>query len=505
LIGIRGFFISSANLRVSCSILLASCKDSPLLNRIPAPIATTPATPATPVATSIVDFVALIETYKPWGIYFADNVSPDNKLLDLFNRDNRNAIITGQILKNNNSGFGAVNNVKSISGTINTTIEWGQNSIPTNYTICSITRYTGNINNKRILTAKDASPSNDWVHGHQSSKRGVVYYNNEYKTDNSLTISGNINDWVVTCATSGGEVPTNILINGAPSGIKIGGVGGLKLSINKIDNSSIINEVSDFALSYVIIWDTVLSDNALKIVSDTLLNYLKTGENILFDMSSLTIDDKVKVLNVKSNFIQQETDKIVAKIADIKTSSPSILTNVSPAPLPANVNANPNTNVDINHPEVQNILTKVANLENNLNNNGVVQSVPTTSVLNAAQDSVANSASKSAICSLVNKMPTPQLSSFSENMINVPITSKNVGDQSYLWCKCDGDAGVNANTDDCKMYEVCKRNYANNNRIDFKANKENISLIDRQIYDSCVNVFENFPRYLDANTANQNK
>ena len=455
----------------------------------------------------MVDFIALVETYKPWGAYFANNVSLDNKLLDLFNRDNRNAIITGQITKNNIAGFGALNNVSSISGTINTTIEWGQNSISSNFTICSITRYTGNTNNKRILTAKDATPINDWIHGHQSGNRGIVYYNNEYKIDNTLRIVGNTTDWVITCATNGGEIPNNIYINGAPSGIKTGGTGGLKLSINKIDNTSIINEVSDFALSYIIIWDTILSDTALKIVSDNLLNYLTTGQPLVFDMTNLTIEDKVKVINVKSNFIQQEIQKTVAKISDIKSSqSSSLITSATPSTTSTTTSTtNGKTNAN-NQEDVNKILARVAKLEDNLSNTTAATNVPTTNVINLAKSAASdNTANRSSICNLVSRMPIPELSSFSEELINIPITSTNRAHQSYLWCKCDGDSGVNANTNECKMYDVCKRNYDNNNKIDFKATKDTISEMDRQLYDSCINVFENFPRYLDANTANQNK
>ena len=112
---------------------------------------------------------------------------------------------------------------------------------------------------------------------------------------------------------------------------------------------------------------------------------------------------------------------------------------------------------------------------------------------------------RSSICTLVNKMPTPEMSSFTQDVINIPLTSTNTADQSYLWCKCDGDEGINANTKECKMFNVCRKNYANNNKIDYKATFDNISSIDKQTYDSCIVVFENFPRYLDANTSNQNR
>jgi hypothetical protein len=247
-----------------------------------------------------------------WDVYitvsnYTDSTTTTLSTAAVLNRSDRTAIATGIINTKTSSGDGAIGTIKSISGTTTSTIEWTANSIPANYTICSITRYTGNINNKRILTARNANPSNDWVHGHKNGKRGVVY-NGEFKTNSSpeLNLSGNNTDWVVTCAKNSGSVPNNIYINGVPAGLKTGGRGALKLAINKFDDNSIINEQSDFALSYVIIWDSALSDTALKIVSDALMNYLFTGEDLLFDTSVLTIDDKVKVIDAKSNFFKEE-------------------------------------------------------------------------------------------------------------------------------------------------------------------------------------------------------
>ena len=486
----------------------------------PTPATPTPAnTPATdttptnipvPVAQSgnIVDFIALMEIIKPWGAYFANNISPDNKLLDLFNRDNRFATITGQIIKNNVSGFGAKNNVESLNGTINTSIEWGANSISSNFTICSITRYTGNINNKRILTSRDATPSNDWIHGHQSGNRGIVYYNNEYKIDNTLRLTGNSTDWVVTCATNGGETPNNILINGVPSGIKTGGNGNMRLSINKIDNSSIINEMSDFAISYVIIWDTVLSANALKIVSDALIGYLETGQPLLFDMSSLTIYDKVNVLNVKTNLQQQELNNMINAANSIVNSNAVNSTNATNSIVNSNaVNSTnvANSIVNSNAANAAIDFTRIANIEVALRGNNAANTIPTDSVINLARQDD-NTRIRSSICSLVAEMPKPQVASFTEELINIPITSSNLSYQSYLWCKCDGDNGINANTDECKSYDLCRRNYANNNKIDFKATYSTISSFDKEIYDRCIIAFkENFPHYLETNTANQNR
>jgi hypothetical protein len=509
---------------------------------------------------SLVNFIAIVQTFKPWGAYFAGNVSEDNnKLLDIFNRSNRDAVITGPIIKASAGGFGAAaNNINYISGNTSTVIEWAPNSIPYNSTICSITRYTGSTNNKRILTARNATPENDWIHGHQSGKRGIVFHNSEYMVDNTLQITGSVNDWVVTCATTGGSAPNNVYINGVASGIRSGGIGTLQLAINKIDSQNIISESSDFALSYIIIWDTALSNTALKIISDNLLNYLSTGEPLLFDISSLNVDDKIKVQNANSLLIQEETqnalnrlrEQINAPVPATPVVKDTTLPPASPPPTvgtvaPASGSAVQTTPVtdttaagttaagttaagttaagttaagttaaaDTKIKTVEEkaaedaLLLRAANLETILAGKEAVIITPSNNVINLNNQLLNSQAqtARSSICTLVNKMPSPEMSSFTQDVVNIPLTSTNTADQSVLWCKCDGDDGINANTRECKMFDVCRKNYANNNKLDYKATFTTINTIDKQTYDSCTVVFENFPRYLDTNTSNQNR
>jgi len=526
---------------------------------------------------SLVNFIAIVQTFKPWGAYFAGNVSEDNnKLLDLFNRSNRDAVITGPIIKASAGGFGAAaNNINYISGNTSTVIDWAPNSIPYNSTICSITRYTGSTNNKRILTARNATPENDWIHGHQSGKRGVVFHNSEYMVDNTLQIAGGINDWVVTCATTGGSAPNNVYINGVASGIRSGGIGTLQLSINKIDSPNIISESSDFALSYIIIWDTALSNTALKIISDNLLNYLSTGEPLLFDISTLNVDDKIKVQNANSLLIQEETQNALnllrqqinaplpstPVVKDTTPASPpptagtvapasgsAVLTTPAAGTTAAGTTAagttaagttaagttaagttaagttvagttaagttaagTTATGTRIRTAEEKAaedaLLLRAANLETILAGKEAVITTPSNNVINLNNQLLNSQAqtARSSICTLVNKMPSPEMSSFTQDVVNIPLTSTNTADQSYLWCKCDGDDGINANTRECKMFDVCRKNYANNNKLDYKATFTTINTIDKQTYDSCTVVFENFPRYLDTNTSNENR
>ena len=418
----------------------------------------------------------------------------------MLNRSDRTAIATGIINTKTSSGDGATGTIKSIMGTTTSTIEWTANSIPNNYTICSITRYTGTSNNKRILTARDATSANDWVHGHKNGKRGVVF-NEELKTNSSpeLNLSGNNTDWVITCSKNNGSIPNNIYINGVPSGLKAGGRGRLKLAINKFDDNSIINEQSDFALSYVIIWDTDLSDTALKIVSDALMNYLFTGEDLLFDTSNLTIDDKVKVIDAKSNFYKEELIRMKEeydKLLSIKEND---------------ANASQNHNLDIlttaqqqaSELEKQQLFTRIANMENTIRGQTIGTLVPSTNVINL--NAQADNTNKS--CVNFQTMPEPIESSFTDNFDNVSIDStiiNNTRDSSYLWCNnCDLNK-----SNECIAYDTCRKWYSDvksdytddglyvkkKTDDDIKANQEELRVANnKDKYTNCRGAFPNFP------------
>ena len=440
---------------------------------------------------SIIDFLSVVLTYVPWGIYYAGNILNDNILVDLLNRPERNAIITGNITKNISNGNGAIGNIKSISGTINTTIEWPTNSIPEKFTICSITRYNGNTNNKRILTARDATPTNDWIHGHKSGQKGIVYYNNEYKTKFSpnMQLTGELTDWVITCAKNDGTPPNNIYINGSPSGINSGGNGKLRLSINKIDNSNIINEMSDFGLSYIIIWDTCLSDNALKIVSDSLVKYLQTGEDLLFDIATLTDNDKFKVLNAKGTFLINEINETNARLLNIANTR-SLVSSINTVDNTNITNTTDTTNTDNNssiNMLMQRIIALSANTESKIEG---TKSKEISLNPNTPKIAVNN------VCSKYTYMPEPDTKSFTEPKDNIPITSDDISYQSYIWCKCNGDDGINNNTEKCKTFNICRDNYAENKNYTY----DNISDINKKIYDDCKTVYSNFPKYLEINS-----
>ena len=441
---------------------------------------------------NIVDFLAVISAYKPWGIYYAGNFS-ENKLYDLLGRNDRNAITSGNINKSTAAGFGANGTVKSILGTTSSYIEWNANSIPEKFTICSITRYTGNDNNKRILTARNATVANDWIHGHKNGKRGVVYYT-EYKTNSNpeLNLTGNTTDWVVTCAKNDVITPNNIYINGIASGIKSGGQGGLRLAINKLDDANIIAEQSDFALSYIIIWDTNLTNTALEIVSDSLMNYLNTGEELLFDTNNLSIDDKLKVIDAKSNFFKYEINELSTKYNTLLPSSTTSETPSNPS------NSLTPDNSLITNADKQVLYSRIANLENTIRGQTIGALVPSTNVitLNLQSDTT-----DTTCVNIGTKMPDPTEKSFTDTFDDTQLNTTNTDQRPYIWCnKCNVNDNNNTSSTMCKAYDVCKKNYSKNNKVDNKSTFTTISEIDKQIYDNCVNAFINFPKYLQANS-----
>jgi len=99
-------------------------------------------------------------------------------------------------------GNGAGVPVAFVGGDTNTKIQRGANSIPSSWTICSITRYSSSSNQKRILSALSNPLGNkNWCHGHLSKSAGTVYYDQGIYDGISYNIDTKT-DWVVACGRS---------------------------------------------------------------------------------------------------------------------------------------------------------------------------------------------------------------------------------------------------------------------------------------------------------------
>ena len=153
------------------------------------------------------------------------------------------------------SGNGTANAVTFISGTTATKLLWPENSIPSTFTVCSVTRYTGG-QRGRILTCM-GSPDQpvNWLHGHaHGNYRGVAFYSwAEWVTPHTQSV-GVLDDWLVMCGTNAlATAPGNIILDqsmiGAGNGPASGGGGG-QLNINYYNAES-----SDWALHSIFIWN----------------------------------------------------------------------------------------------------------------------------------------------------------------------------------------------------------------------------------------------------------
>ena len=220
-------------------------------------------------------------TYKiPWGIYNG-SITKDNKLVDLLGREDKNAIINNEysIIANEITIYNDKNvNIPYLKGTTSTQIIFPEGSLSALYTICVISRYTNRLeSNKRnrILTSIDNNP--DWILGHWNDKINVMNNSNSNKLQNTFitdTIQSNTN-WLVSCCKSTAQnISKGVLFNGVFSGKFNCGIldKDTRLCINASQNK----QESDFGLSYLVIWNKILTDTELKIASDMFINYLTT-------------------------------------------------------------------------------------------------------------------------------------------------------------------------------------------------------------------------------------
>jgi len=144
------------------------------------------------------------------------------------------------------SGDGAANAVTFISGTTATKMLWPESSIPSTFTVCSVTRYTGGEGGRILNCNRSPTQSVNWLHGHYSSKRGVAYYSGWTTSESNQGVR---DDWLVMCGTNAVvPKPGNIILDQDSIGSADGGRGSCRLNIG-------YNQASDWALHSLLIWD----------------------------------------------------------------------------------------------------------------------------------------------------------------------------------------------------------------------------------------------------------
>ena len=151
---------------------------------------------------------------SPWGIWRAQSYDTASPYVLIEARGNgRDARFSGSITTSDSSGNGAMSSVYSLSGVTTVTMQWP--TLPDEFTICSLTRYTSfaSIIRQRILT--NTGTGCDWSHGHHNNKRGVAFYNG-WRTQ--IVTDTNLNDWLVICGqnslSNSDKIPNNIIADG---------------------------------------------------------------------------------------------------------------------------------------------------------------------------------------------------------------------------------------------------------------------------------------------------
>ena len=209
-------------------------------------------------------FQSLLISKPPWAQYNASNFTA-TQLTDITGNA-RHGVITGVITTGSASGNGATASIPFINGTASTTLQFPVGSITNPYTMCSITRYTSGASQLRILQ----SQTDNWVGGHWSGKRGV-HYNGVWRTDQIG--AGVLTNWLNFCTTSGNTAPNNILRDDVGVGLSAGSNGiASQLTINIG-----LNEFSNWGLTQLILWNQVLTQAEMVIISTAYTNYLSTG------------------------------------------------------------------------------------------------------------------------------------------------------------------------------------------------------------------------------------
>ena len=167
-------------------------------------------------------------------------------------------------------GAGAGVSVPFVGGTPSTKILWGDLSVPSTFTICSITRYSGAAT-QRILGCSNAN----WIHGHHGGRAGSTHYVVDANIAHSISPNTN---WVVACGRNVGPGGSNAstIINGVVTSTGSGGIGGCNLNINEPFTAA-PEEKSDWQLSSLYVWDSHLPDDVFARVSSELNQYLSGG------------------------------------------------------------------------------------------------------------------------------------------------------------------------------------------------------------------------------------
>ena len=160
------------------------------------------------------------------------------------------------------TGHGATGAMWAVQGATSSSYTFGD-ILTSQYTICSITRYTGGSRN-RILTGSRAN----WLHGHWNGGAGIAHYDGWVGASSNQM--KNKDDWVIMCGTSNA-----VLLHGKKVGTRGSNVAGNQNVV--INAGAQSGEKSDWAVAEIITWNRKLSEAEMQSAS-VYLHKLIDGE-----------------------------------------------------------------------------------------------------------------------------------------------------------------------------------------------------------------------------------
>lgn len=169
------------------------------------------------------------------------------------NRGNGSSIInvtrTGSVNKTSSAGWGASQEIVFLQGDVNTSLHFGNIVETPNFTICSLTRYSGD-KKGRILNG-----GGNWFFGHSQGTAGVAFMQRWVTGTTDLRNS----NWVALCARTGNST-RDVALGGIPIGsgnqTEMPMNGEITVNSNGQFGCCTENEKerSDFAIAEIIVW-----------------------------------------------------------------------------------------------------------------------------------------------------------------------------------------------------------------------------------------------------------
>jgi len=171
-------------------------------------------------------------------------------------------------------GNGAAAPVAFVGGIATTRMQWGALSVPAAFTICSVTRYSGQTKQQILGCSSNPAGHANFVHGHLNNIAGATLYGDgqDATNMNPTTISPDT-DWIVVCGRNT-MTPNSVsvAVNEQTRTSAAGGVGSCALGMNHASQQQ-----SDWQLSKLYIWDFHLSDSDFALASSSLYAALSTS------------------------------------------------------------------------------------------------------------------------------------------------------------------------------------------------------------------------------------